>query len=101
MKEFGLGACGSTAQLDARPNPHTTAHFCAHVDGDLPFILLDSAVLMRYGIPVAIGGGCGALVREGCVLVLVRVYIYQEDFFKMSSSLVIKGVFILNIKKTQ
>ena len=40
VNEFGLGAGGSTAQLDARPNPHPAAPPRAHVDGDLPFVFV-------------------------------------------------------------
>ena len=40
VNEFGLGAGGSAAQLDARPNPNPTAPPGAHVDGDLPFVFV-------------------------------------------------------------
>ena len=39
--------------------------------------------------------------KKVSLVIPVKVDIYQEDFFEMSSVVVIKGVSILNIKKTQ
>ncbi len=70
MNEFGLGAGGSTAQLDARPNSNPAAPPRAHVDGDLPFVFVVVTLLRpnRSRVDVVINKRGGRQCEHGVPL---------------------------------